>query len=132
MRFTEHELTVALTGAAKRLLAAQRRDIRRGKVDVDTAWEQTGRYQRYTMLTGLGDQVLPLLAALPEVEVEPGTRPTFTDAQIIGVVEERIGQGGGRMRRKIEFAATVGLLRAALAHLPPRIDPEGLTIPDHL
>ena len=38
MRFTEHELTAALTGAAKSILAAQRRDIRRGGTDVDAVW----------------------------------------------------------------------------------------------
>ena len=36
-------------------------------------------YQRYTMLDSLGTQVLPVLVALPDVDVEPGTRPTFTD-----------------------------------------------------
>ena len=40
MRFTEHELTAALTGTAKTVLAAQRRDVRRGKVDIDTVWDE--------------------------------------------------------------------------------------------
>ena len=79
MRFTEHELTAALTGAAKTVLAAQRRDVRRGKADIDTVWDQMSQYQRFQVLDGLGDQVLPVLVALPDVDVEPGSRPTFTD-----------------------------------------------------
>ncbi|MCW2776015.1 MAG: hypothetical protein JWN91_4341, partial [Nocardioides sp.] len=30
MRFTEHELTAALTGAAKAVVTAQRKDVRKG------------------------------------------------------------------------------------------------------
>jgi len=39
MRFTEHELTSALTGAAKTVVASRRRDVRRGKVGVDDDWD---------------------------------------------------------------------------------------------
>ena len=37
MRFTEYELTAALTGAAKSVVAASKK-FRKGKVDIDTAW----------------------------------------------------------------------------------------------
>ena len=37
MRFTERELTAALTGTAKSVLAA-RKEIRKRGVDIDTAW----------------------------------------------------------------------------------------------
>lgn len=126
MRFTEHELTVALTGAAKQVMALQRKDVRKGKVDVDEAWETTDRYQRFVLLDGLGAQLLPVLVALPDVDVESGTRPQFTTAQIQSTVEQVIGPEGGRLRRKAVVAARVALMRTALAHLPPRQDPDAL------
>jgi len=133
MRFTEHELTAALHGAAKSVMAAQRRDVRKGKVDVETAWKEMDRLQRFTLLDGLGGQLLPVLTALPDVEVEPGTRPAFTDEQIATAVEERVGEeGGGRMRRKVVVASRIALVKIALSHVPPRSDPDALTVPDHL
>jgi hypothetical protein len=132
VRFTEHELTAALHGAAKSVLAAQRRDIRKGRVDVDTAWDEVDRYQRFNLLDSLGDQVLPVLVALPDVEVEAGTRPTFSDEQITEAVEQRMGDVGGKLRRKALVAARVALVRIALSHVPPRTDPDALIVPDHL
>lgn len=132
MRFTEHELTTALTGAAKTVLAAQRKDVRKGRLDIDTAWNEMDRYQRYKLLDSVGTQVLPVLTSLPDVDVQPGTRPTFTDAQIIETVEHQVGESGGRLKRKVVVAARVGLVKAALAQLPPRSDPDGLIVPDHL
>lgn len=132
MEFTEHEMTLALTGAAKTVLAARRKDIRKGKVGIDEAWEAMERYQRFTLLNALGDQVLPVLVALPEVEVPTGTRPSFDDAQILHAVEQHVGETGGRMRRKVVVAARVGLVKNALSHLPVRSDPDTLDVPDHL
>jgi hypothetical protein len=132
MRFTEHELTAALTGAAKSVLAAQDKDVRKGRRDVDQVWESLGRFQRFQLLDGLGDQLLPVLVALPDVEVEPGTRPSFTEAQITAAVEERLGDEGGRLRRAVLLKARVALVQVALAHVPPRQDPDALTVPDHL
>ena len=79
MQFTEHELTAAQTGAVKTVLAAQRRDVRRGKADIDTVRDELSQHQRFQVLDGTGVQVLPVLVALPDVDVEPGSRPTFTD-----------------------------------------------------
>jgi hypothetical protein len=132
MRFTEHELTAALTGAAKTVLAAQHKDVRKGKVDIDTVWNELDRFQRYKILDSLGDQLLPVLVALPDVEVAAGTRPTFTDQQIAETVEARLGDEGGRLKRKVVLAARVALVRTALEHVPPRSDPDALTVPDHL
>jgi hypothetical protein len=132
MRFTEHELTQALHGAAKSVLAAQRRDVRKGRTDVDTVWDEMDRYQRFKLLDSLGAQVLPVLTALPDVAVEAGTRPSFTDAQVTDAVEATLGDSGGRLRRKVMVATRVGLVRAALSHVPPRSDPDALTVPDHL
>jgi hypothetical protein len=132
MRFTEHELTAALTGAAKAVLATQLKDVRKGKADIETVWTEMDRFQRFKLLDSLGDQLLPVLVALPDVEVEPGTRPTFTDEQIVETVEARLGDEGGRLKRKVVLAARVALVRTALEHVPPRSDPDGLIVPDHL
>ena len=131
MRFTEHELTAALYGAAKSVLAAQDKSVRKGRRSVEEAWEGLAPYARFTLLDGLGDQLLPVLVSLPDVEVEAGTRPTFTDAQIAAAVEERMdGQKG--VRRAVLVKARTALVKVALAHVPPRQDPDALIVPDHL
>lgn len=131
VRFTEHELTAALNGAAKSVLAAQDRSVRKGKRSVDEAWGELAPYARFKLLDGLGDQLLPVLVALPDVDVEPGTRPSFSDAQISAAVEERMGREKG-MRRAVLVKARTALVKVALAHVPPRQDPDALVVPDHL
>ena len=130
MRFTEHELTAALTGAAKSVLAAQRRDIRKGAVDVDEVWDAMDRYERFQLLDALGGQILPVLVALPDVEVAPGTRPSYPDRQISEVVTGLVGDEGGRLRRAVVVKARTALVQTALAHVPPRLDPDALIVPD--
>ena len=132
MRFTERELTAALTGAAKTVLAAQRRDVRKGKADIDTVWDGLDRHQRFQLLDGLGGQVLPVLVALPDVDVEAGTRPTFTDRQVTETVESLADDGLGRMRRAVLVRTRTALVQSALAHVPPRQDPDALVVPDHV
>ena len=117
MRFTEHELTAALTGAAKSVYAAQDRSVRKGKRSVDEAWAALTPYARFKLLDTLGDQLLPVLVALPDVEVETGTRPTFTDEQVTAVVEERLGDVG-RVRKPVLVKAQVALTQLALSHDP--------------
>ena len=129
MRFTEHELTVAVTAAAK--IVAGGTVGRRGKGE--EKWEAMSKIERYHLLEAVGGQVLPVLLALPDVEVEAGTRPSFTDAQIAAAVEETMDETGiGRMRKKVALAARLTLVRTALAQLPVRQDPDALTVPDHL
>jgi hypothetical protein len=125
MRFSEHELTAALHGAAKSLLRAQR-TVRRGQ-DVDEVWRQMDRLERFRLLDGLGGQVLPVLVALPEVEVAPGTRPTYDDATVAAVVAEQLGDGGlGRLKRAVLVKGRTALVQVALASVPPRLDPDAL------
>jgi hypothetical protein len=131
VRFTERELTVALEGAAKSVLAAQDKTVRKGRRTADDAWAELTRYQRFQMLDGLGDQLLPVLVALPDVEVPAGTRPTFTDAQVSAAVEERLGDVRG-LKRKVVLAGRVALVKLALEAVPPRADPDALIVPDHL
>ena len=121
MRFTEHEMTAAVTAAA-RAVARGRRRTKPG--------EEMSKLERFYVLDAVGDQLLPALVALPDVEVAAGTRPTFTDAQVVAAVEETLGDAGGRLRRKVTVAARVVLLKQALAALPVRQDPDALINPD--
>lgn len=132
MRFTEYELTAALTGAAKAVLATQRKDVRRGKVDIDTVWDELDRYQRFQILDRLGAQLLPVLVALPDVEVAPGARPSYSDHEVAATVESVLGDSGGKLRRAVIVKARTALAQSALAHVPPRQDPDAPIVPDHL
>ena len=124
MRFTEHELTVAVTAAAKVVAAGKARRRTKG----EAAWDALSKIERYHLLEAVGSQVLPVLIALPDVEVPAGTRPTFTDAQIAAAVDETLGESGvGRIRQKVALAARLTLVRTALAQLPVRQDPDALT-----
>jgi len=129
MRFTEHELTVAVTAAAKTVAAGK---VRRRAKD-ESAWDSMSKLDRYHVLEAVGSQVLPVLLALPDVEVEAGTRPTFTDAQISAAVEGTLGETGvGRLRQKVAVTARLTLVRTALSQLPVRQDPDALIVPDSL
>ncbi|MBZ5737906.1 hypothetical protein [Nocardioides mangrovi] len=132
MRFTEHELTAALTGTAKSVLGAQDRDVRKGRRTEEEAWEALTRFERFQLLDGLGDQLLATLVALPDVDVEPGTTPSYTDEQVTAAVEAQLGEEGGRLRRAALLKGRVALVQLALSHLPPRQDPDALIVPDHL
>ena len=131
MRFTERELTVALEGAAKSVLAVQDKTVRKGRRTADDAWAELSKYQRFQLLDGLGDQLLPVLVSLPDVEVAVGTRPTFTNAQISAAVEERLGAVKG-LKRKVILQGRIALVKIALEAVPPRQDPDALIVPDHL
>lgn len=121
MQFTEHELTTAVAAAAKSVIAAQRKDVRKGKISIDDVWQGMDRHERYKLLKAMGTQVLPVLAALPEVDVAPGERPTFTQAEIATAVGDSLDEGaGGKLRRKVVLTARVAIIKAALDQLPPR------------
>ena len=132
MRFTERELTLALEGAAKSVLAAQDKEVRKGRRTADDAWAALTKYQRYVLMDGLGDQLLGVLVALPDREVEVGTRPTFTDREIEAAVAERGGEELRGLKGKVVVKARVALVQLALSHVPPRADPDALVVPDHL
>jgi hypothetical protein len=130
MRFTEHELTAALTGAAKAILATQRKDVRRGRADIDTVWHEMDRHQRFQLLDQLGAQILPVLVALPDIEVAAGTRPTYTDREVRETVEALVEDGPGKLRRAVIVKTRTALVQSALSHVPPRSDPDALTVSD--
>ena len=124
MQFSEHELTAALTGAAKSVVTAQRKDVRKGTVNIDTAWDEMDRFERFRLLDALGDQILPVLAALPDVEVPPGGRPSYPDRQVSEIVAGLVGDDLGRLRRAVLVRARTALVQTALAHVPARLDPD--------
>lgn len=132
MKLTERELTLALEGAAKSVLAAQDKDVRKGRRTVEDAWAALTKYQRYQMLSGLGDQLLGPLVALPDREVAVGTRPSATDAEIEEAVQDQGGEELRGLRGKVALKARVALVQLALSHIPPRADPDALVVPDHL
>jgi hypothetical protein len=125
MRFTEHELTSALTGAAKSVVAA-RKEFRKSGVDIDSAWDAMDRYERYQLLDALGSQILPVLIALPDVEVQPGTRPSYPNQQVSEVVAGLVEHDLGKLRRAVVVKARTALVQTALASVPPRLDPDAL------
>jgi hypothetical protein len=126
MRFTEHELTVAVTGAAKSVVAAGK-EFRKSGQDIDTAWDAMDRYERFKLLDALGSQILPVLVALPDVEVAPGTRPSYPNRQVSETVAGLVGEDLGKLRRAVVIKARTALVQTALANLPPRLDPDALS-----
>jgi len=120
VRFSEAELTVAVTGLAKATLVAQSKDLRKGRVDVEDAWRELGGYGRYQLLESIGSQILPVLVSLPDVPRVEGERPSFSSRQIRAAVEEHIpDDGGGRIRRKALVIARAALVANVLEQLPP-------------
>lgn len=124
MRFTEHELTAAVTGATKSVMASKK--FRKRGADVDTAWDAMDRYQRFKLLDAVGSQVLPVLVALPDVDVAPGTRPSYSTRQVQEVVSTLVGDDLGKLQRMVTVKARTALVQTALAHLPPRLERDTL------
>lgn len=139
MKFTEHEMTTALTGLAKHYLAQIHPDKDADDFGVDAAWENIPRFNRYKTLEVYGDLVLPVLVALPDVDVEPGTRPVFDDNQVLTAAQQVVAdrEAAGRSHApdvsaddavKSSFLTT----RLALRFLPVRLDADGLLTGDDI
>ncbi len=127
MQFSESELTSLLQGVAKATLTAQSKDIRKGRLDIDQVWQDLGGYGRYEMLEALSHRVLPVLVALPDLERVHGQRLKVRGSVLRTAVEESAGEEAGTgMRRKAYVVSMAALLGAALADLPPYVDPEQL------
>ena len=129
MRFTEHELTAALTGAAKSVVASSKR-FRKGGADLDEVWDEMDRYERFKLLDALGGQILPVLVALPDVDVAPGTRPSYSARQVSETVTSLVGEDIGKLRRAVVIKARTALVQTALAAVPHRLDPDALVNPE--
>ena len=125
MQFTEAELTQVLKGVALATLTAQSPDIRKGRLDVEQVWRDLGGYGRYEMLEGLSHRVLPALVALPEVERVHGRTLKVRGSSLRAAVEETAGvEAGTGLRRKAYVVSMAALIGAAIAGLPPYVDPE--------
>lgn len=140
MRFTEHEMTVAVDAVARRLFSATRPPWRRG--DVDAAYDALTPAESYPRKAAAGEIVLPVLTALPE-RPTVGARPEFSDAEY-----EEAAEAGSRqllehrrpgawdampVRRRRRLVTTAAeLARVGVAAMPVRQDPDALIVPDHL
>ena len=125
MKFSEAELTTLLRGVAQATLIAQSKDIRKGRLDIEQVWQDLGGYGRYEMLEALSHRVLPALVALPEVPRVHGERLKVRGSLLRVAVEETAGEEAGTgLRRKAYVVSMAALLGAALAELPPYVDPE--------
>ncbi len=140
MRFTEHEMTVAVDAVARRLHAATRPPWRRG--DAATAYDALDRVKKWRLKVTAGEVVLPVLTALPE-RPTVGARPEFTAAELSeaaqraarDVMEHRKPGAWDALstkRRSGLVTAAVELTRVAVAGMPVRQDPDALIVPDHL
>jgi hypothetical protein len=125
MQLTEHQLTAALTGTAKTVMAA-RKKVRKSGIDIDTAWDAMDRYEKFKLLDALGSQILPVLTALPDIEVPPGTRPSYRDQQVREIVAGLVDDSLGKLQRAVVVKTRTALVQRALANVPPRLDPETL------
>lgn len=156
MRFTEHEMTTAVTGVAKRLMADQ---AARGigaqvQEDVEATFAALTAYHRYEILSEIGGAVLSALVALPDVVLAHGQRASYSDEEVATAVADLVRLDFARhatgqrnpdpdlvdtvwsplspaIQRGL-VAARVSLIQAALAAMPLRNDPETLVVPDTL
>jgi len=115
-----------VTGAAKSVVAAGK-EFRKSGVDIDAHWDGMDRYERFKLLDALGSQILPVLIALPDVEVAPGTRPSYPNRQVSETVAGLAGDDLGRLRRAATIKIRTALVQTALASVPPRLDPDALS-----
>ena len=140
MKFTEHEMTVAVEAVARELFTSTPRLVR--KAAGATEWEKLSRIARFRHLAAAGELVLAALVALPE-RPTVGATPPFTDEEYVAAATE---SGRARLeqqrpgawdalperRRRKAVDPVVSLLRTAVRAMPHRQDPDALIVPDHL
>lgn len=139
MRLTEHEMTAAITGVSKVVLAVQHPDRANDDFDVEAVWNATPKLGRYHLMTPLGDFILPALVALPDVEVAAGSRPEFTTDQVTTAVTETLAaemeRAGASLpadqQARLVYARSAMVLEA-ITHLPVRLDPDALLNADDI
>ncbi len=140
MRFTEHEMTVAVDAVARELFVATRPPWRRR--GATAAYDALDRAQRYHRRAAAGEIVLPALVALPE-RPTVGAAPVFSDEEYAEAaaaggrqVREHRSPGArdglSTRRRAADVAVAARLTRLGVAAMPHRADPDALVVPDHL
>lgn len=140
MRFTEHEMTVAVEAVARQAFETLPGFMRR-KVGAST-WAELPKMDRYRLLSASSRLLIPGLTALPE-RPTVGATPGFTDEEYAEAAEtalrDRVDRDepgaweavSERKRRKQAEAAAV-TLRVGVEAMPHRQDPDALIVPDHL
>ena len=140
MKFTEHELTVAVAAGARQSFDALPGFLRR-KAGAGS-WAELGKMDRYRMLSAASKILIPGLTALPE-RPTVGATPSFTDEEYAAAPEEALrtltdrsepGAWDAMSERKPrkQVDAAVVTLRMAVEAMPHRQDPDALIVPDHL
>lgn len=79
MRFTEHEMTTALHGFVKA-------GLHRDPEQAEEIWRTMPRFPRFERIQMVGEVALPVMVRLPEIDVETGTQPQFSDEQVAETV----------------------------------------------
>ncbi len=140
MRFTEHEMTVAVAGVARESFESLPGFMRR-KAGAAT-WDELPKMARYRLLSASSKLVIPGLTALPE-RPTVGATPAFTDDEYAEAAESTLRQladraepgtwdGLAERKRRKQVDAAAATLRVAVAAMPHRQDPDALIVPDHL
>ncbi len=140
MRFTEHEMTVAVEAVARQAFESLPGFMRR-KVGAST-WAELPKMDRYRLLSASSKLLLPGLTALPE-RPTVGATPAFTADEYAEAAESALrertdraepgaweGLSERKRRKQVEAAALT--LRAGVEAMPHRQDPDALIVPDHL
>ena len=140
MRFTEHEMTVAVDAVARDLFVTTRPPWRRR--GAQAAYNDLDRAQRYHRRAAAGEIVLPVLVALPE-RPTVGATPAFSDEeyadaaaagsrQVLEHREPGAWEKQSTRQRTATVALAARLARIGVAAMPHRADPDALVVPDHL
>lgn len=140
MKFTEHEMTVAVEAVARASFESLPGFMRR-KLGA-ASWAELPKMDRYRLLSTASKLVIGGLTALPE-RPTVGATPPFTDDEYAeaaeSVLRERIDRDqpgtwesvSERKRRK-QVQAAAQAIRTAVQAMPHRQDPDALIVPDHL
>jgi hypothetical protein len=140
MRFTEHEMTVAVAAVARQAFETLPGFMRR-KVGAST-WVELPKMDRYHLLSASSKLLIPGLTALPE-RPTVGATPAFSEEEYAEAAETALRERADRdepgtwegiserkRRKQVEAAAVT--LRIAVESMPHRQDPDALIVPDHL
>ena len=112
------------------VLATQRKDVRRGRADVDTIWDEMDRQQRFQLLDQLGAQILPSWSP-PDIR----SPRNATDVHRRSGARNRRRPGRrrpGKLRRAVIVKSRTALVQWRSATCRRVSDPDALIVPDHL
>lgn len=119
MKFTEHEMTVAVQAVAREIVEAS------PGAD-ETTWDAMDRFERYQLLSGIGEITLPVLVALPDVDVAAGSRASYDLDVVMAAVrghDQREDQVPDEVPDEV-VVARASFVQRMLATMPVRRDPD--------